>query len=177
LPEGVEESLSELSGKFLATILPVAMGGTWKVDELNPFLQLWAQKLDSKDMVCLSGVAATIGTGPEEWLSESLLAGDTQASQIISAFAEESADLSLQFFARLLAEEAEDDGCELSPPIFLSEPDDLNAVFSLLDASQEGISLDSAHHIIPRFTRVALFFWTPIKKKKRHSALSSTKPS
>ena len=47
------------------------------------------------------------------------------------------------------------------------ENEHLSDILRDLEAEQEGVSLDAASHLTPRFTRVALAAWIPISKRKR----------
>jgi hypothetical protein len=94
------------------------------------------------------------------------LKGESQRSQVLSAIGQDAADLSFAFIHRLLLEEAKSDECETAEPVFMDDKDLLAEILTLLDAGQEGVSLDSAGHLSPRFTRVAAVAWSPIKKKR-----------
>ena len=93
--------------------------------------------------------------------------GESQRSQIVTAVCEESADLCLNFLSRLLTEEAEGDDCEVSDPILVEPGETLAETLMLLEADQEGVTLDTAFHLSPRFTRVALVVWWPAARKKK----------
>jgi hypothetical protein len=103
-------------------------------------------------------------------LAEPLMNGETVKAQLVTALAEEAADLAMNFGYKLLADDAKTDDCELTEPLaILSEPL-LSETLELLQAEQEGIVVDQASHLTPRFTRVALVAWTPIAKRKRQPA-------
>jgi hypothetical protein len=117
--------------------------------------------------LAVSALVATIGPEPEEYLSDVLMSGETTRSQLVTALAEESADLAFNFLCRLLVDDAKTDDCEVAPPVMITDPMALSETLALLSADQEGVQLDAASHLTPRFTRVALIAWLPINKKKR----------
>jgi hypothetical protein len=55
--------------------------------------------------------------------------------------------------------------------IVVSDPALLLETLEKLESHQEGVSIDSAQHLSPRFTRVGLVAWIPIAKKKKAAAL------
>jgi hypothetical protein len=117
--------------------------------------------------IAVSAIVATIGPEPEEQLSALLMNGETQKSQVTTAICEEAADLSFQFLLKLLAIDAKSDDCEILEPVTITDPALLQETLVLLDGVQEGVSVDSAAHLSPRFTRVGLVAWSPLSKKKR----------
>lgn len=177
LPEELEQSLPHESEQFLKHVVPTALSHTWSVDEFDDALKGTFASFKNKETVAISAVVATIGPEPEELISASLMSGESHRAEVLTAFANESADLSLNFISRLLAEEAEQDGCVISDPIIISESLLVGSVVRCLEAVEEGISVDAAGHLTPRFTRVAIFSWTPLKKKKRQPALPNKKTS
>ncbi len=175
LPPELEQSLPTESENFLEHAQPAAFYQTWAKGEIPPmFLDLMKQAGFSKP-VAITAMVATVGQGPEERLSQLLMGGETQAAQVVTAFAEESADLSLQFILRLLADDANGDGCVISEPMPIVEPSLLAETLTLLDASQDGVSVDTADHLSPRFTRVALAAWAPVSRKRSAAAPAKKK--
>jgi hypothetical protein len=167
LPAEIETALpAEIEG-FLPKMMPTAFYQTWSRDEFPSFLSDIVQQAGGKKVVALTALVATIGEEPEDALSEMLMNGETQRSQMVQAISEESADLCLNFLSRLLAEEAAGDDCEVSEPILVEPGETLAETLELLDAGEEGVSLDTAYHLSPRFTRVALSVWWPVARKKK----------
>ena len=152
--------------------MPAAFYDTWARDEVPPFLKEALKEGGGRKVVAVSALVATIGDEPEDALSTLLMNGETQRSQIATAVCEESADLSLQFLWRLLIEEAMDDDCEVSDPMFVESSEALAEILTILEADQEGITMDSAFHLSPRFTRVAVVVWWPIARKKKSASAS-----
>lgn len=167
LPPEIEQSLPAEIDAFLPRMMPTAFYQTWARDEFPPFLQEIVKQAGGKKVVALSALVATIGEEPEDALSEMLMNGETQHSQVATAVCEESADLCLNFLTRLLTEEAEGDDCDVSDPILVEPGETLAETLTLLEADQEGVSLDNAFHLSPRFTRVALVVWWPAARKKK----------
>lgn len=167
LPADVESVLpTEIEG-FLPKMMPTAFYQTWSRDEIPGSLRETVKDAGGKKLVALSALVATIGEEPEDALSALLMNGETQRSQIATAVCEESADLCLQFLIRLLAEEAEGDDCEISEPIPVPAGPVMADALMLLDAEQEGVLIDPAFHLSPRFTRVALVVWWPAARRKK----------
>jgi hypothetical protein len=163
----IEESLVKESQDFGKNILPVAFYHTWAREEVPaPFKEtLKSAGLDKA--IAVSALASTVGSMVEEYLSELLMNGESVRSQIVTALAEDAADLSFQFLFKLLVDDAKNDDCEIAEPLPLPNDDLLTETLALLEADQEGIHLDQASHLTPRFTRVALAAWLPLAKKKR----------
>jgi hypothetical protein len=171
LPLELEDSLPKESELYLKYAVPTAFYQTWNRDEMPvPFRKVFTEDV-LHSSVAISVVIASIGAEPEEYLSQLLMNGETQRAQIITAFSEECVELSFQFILKLLANDAKSDDCEISDPVVITDTALLQESLNQLEASQEGITIDTAQHLTPRFTRVALVAWTPISKKKRASAL------
>ncbi len=170
LPDGLEETLPSESEQFLKHACPTAFYTTWSNEEIPAsFRQALADK-NGSSAVAVSVVLATVGHGVEDYLSQLLMDGQSIRSQVVTALAEESADLSFNFIERLLAEDAEHDDCDVSEAFFVKEPELLADLLLKIEADQENITLDAAGHLSPRFTRAALLAWLPINKKKRNAA-------
>lgn len=170
LPADVEAILPDEIQRFTARVAPVAFYQTWSRDDVpvqfRPALQ--AAGLDKS--VSISAIVATAGAVPEEMISEFLLNGETMRSQIMTALGEEAADLAVNFLFRLLVDDAKADDCELAEPLPVFSEPLLTETLSLLQAEQEGILVDQASHLTPRFTRIALAAWLPIAKRKRQAS-------
>lgn len=167
LPPDVEASLPDECEKFLAHLVPTAFYQTWGRDEVPAAFRAALDAAGFSRAVAVTATLATIGSSAEEYLSGLLMNTETQRSQVVTAFSEESADLSLHFLLRLLSDEAKGDDCEVSEPIPVVTQPLMEETLSLLEADQEGVALDAAGHLSPRFTRVALVAWWPLAKKKR----------
>lgn len=177
LPPEVETSLPDECQKFLPSLHPAVFYKTWSKDQVPPALQELFGKAQLNKAVAVSVLAATIGSTAEEYLSTLLMDGQTQRAQMVTAFCEESTDLAFQFLEKLLANDAESDGCETTPPLFISDDANLGEALNLLETGPEGIQLDSAGHLTPRFTRFGVVGWHPINKKKRSLSLSKKSSS
>ncbi len=175
LPAGVEESLPLESETFLSHVTPAAFYHTWSQDEVPAAFKDTMKEAGLSKAIAVTAMTATIGSQVEEYLSTLLMNGETQRSQVVTALSEEAAELSFQFLLRLLADDAKSDDCDLSEPFMVTDAILLNDVLAALDAQQEGITLDSAQHMMPRFTRVALVAWWPVSKKKRSAAAAKKK--
>ena len=176
LPPEIEESLPQESLNFIEHVSPLAFCQTWPKADIPVSFSDALHAAGFDNSIAVSALIATIGSTPEEYLSQTLLNGETNRSLIVTAFCEESADLSFHFLHRLLLEDAENEHCELSVPLYVGEPGLVHETLTLLEAEQEGITMDLALHLSPRFTRIALLAWKPIVKK-RQRVLSQKKKS
>lgn len=167
LPAEIEESLPLEIQSLSSQLVPAAFYHTWAQGHIPTRLDQLLSDSGQEKAIAVTAVVATAGTTIEENISDLILKGESQKSQVISAIGEEAADLSFAFIHRLLQEDAKTDDCETTDPIFLSDKDVLLEILTLLDAGQDGISLDAAGHLSPRFTRVAIVAWWPVSKKKR----------
>lgn len=165
----VEASLPAEIDDFLPRMMPTAFYQTWSRDEMPSAFIDTLRHAEASKAVAVSALVATIGAEPEDALSDLLLNGETQRSQIASAICEESADLCMNFLLRLLADDARTDDCEISEPMAVTDSALLGETLKLLEAEQEDVNLDSAFHLTPRFTRVALVAWWPVARKKKAS--------
>ncbi len=165
----LEASLPTEIEDFLPRMMPTAFYQTWSRDELPPAFAETLKHADATKAVAVSALVATIGSEPEDALSEFLLNGETQRSQVATAICEESADLSMHFLLRLLIDDAKTDDCDISEPIFIGDTALLAETLRLLEADQEGVTQDTAFHLTPRFTRVAIVAWWPVARKKKSS--------
>jgi hypothetical protein len=166
LPQELEESLPAESEKFLQFVHPAAFYQTWAKGDIPPVFGELLKQTGVAKPVAVTALVATIGQEAEEKLSQLLMSGETQAAQVVTAFSEEAADLSLQFLLRLLADDANGDGCVISEPVAITDGVAKAETLSLLDASTEGVTVDSAQHLSPRFTRLALAAWSPVSRKR-----------
>lgn len=167
LPSEIEQTLPLEIQTVSSQLIPTAFCHTWAQGHIPARLDHALSEVGQDKAVAVTAVVATAGTTLEENISDLILKGESNKSQVISAIGEESADLSFAFIHRLLQDEAKSDDCETTDPIFLTDKDVLSEVLTLLDAGQDGISLDTAGHLCPRFTRVAIIAWWPVSKKKR----------
>jgi len=170
LPPDVESTLPIEIEAFLPKMMPTAFYQTWSREEIPSSLQDILKEIGGRKVVAVSTLVATIGDEPEDVLSSMLMNGESQRAQIATAVCEESADLCLSFLLRLLTEEAQDDDCEVSDPIIVESGALLAESLALVEAEQEGVTIDTAFHLSPRFTRVALVVWYPAARKKRAAA-------
>lgn len=167
LPAELEDAIPRESQEFLAHASPSAFYQNWNSTEVPLNIKAIVNNGGYDKAVAISALVATIGTSPEEYLSEVLMSGEAQRAQLVTALAEESADLSLGFLYRLLQDDAKADDCEASPLFPVTDPEHIAHLLTLLEADQEGVTLDAASHLVPRFTRVALVAWMPVSKKKK----------
>lgn len=170
LPAEIEQSLPQESETFLSHVTPAAFYQTWSREEIPPVFRSVLEQAGHSKAIAVTALVATVGSGPEEFLSQLLMEGETHRSQAIASFGEDGADLSFQFIFRLLADDAKNDDCEVSEPMPVTDAVLLGETLNLLESSAEGVDLDSAGHLSPRFTRVALSAWTPVSKKKRSAS-------
>lgn len=128
---------------------------------------LWEKPADAAgNPVALTLYAATVGAPLEEELGGALSRGEGLMSRILTAVGEESAEQAAAFVARLAAEEAVAESCELSPRRDVTEAELRRAVLDLLGASKIGVAVDGPGHLLPRFTRVGAILWFQAKKRK-----------
>ena len=169
LPQDVELMLPDEAQTFTAKIGPAAFYPTWSRDEVPAAFKETLSGAGLQKAVSVSCLVATAGAVPEEMLSELLMNGETVKAQMITALAEEAADQSLNFLFRLLADDAKTDDCELSEPILVATDSLLADALELLEGEREGVTIDQAAHLTPRFTRVAIVAWLPIAKRRKQA--------
>ena len=110
---------------------------------------------------------STIGVALEEELARALAQGEGLRSRILTAVGEELAEQSGHFVARLLAEEAKNEACELSDRRPLTTPDQQQSLLETLDAARIPLSFDAGGHLSPRFSRLGYVLWWPPAKKRK----------
>jgi hypothetical protein len=167
LTPDIEASLPMEVQDFLPHLLPAAFYQSWAQEDIPPSFRDTLEKSGHKNALTVTAMVATVGQSVEEYLSELLIKGETTRAQVVTALSEESTELAFQFLYKLLIDDARHDDCEISEPVFLSEPGLIAETLTLLEAEQEGVTIDAASHLTPRFTRVAIIAWRPIARKKR----------
>ncbi len=172
LPPDLEESLPLEIQAATAHLSPSAFYRTWTKGEIPASLDKILADFNGDKAIAVSAVAATVGSQLEEKIAELLMKGETNRAHALAAIGEESADLAFNFVFRLLTEDAKSDDCEVSDPLPCPDPVDRQEALTLLEAGQEGIGLDTAGHLTPRFTRINLVAWWPASKKKRIASAS-----
>ncbi|MBS1983893.1 MAG: hypothetical protein JST16_06950 [Bdellovibrionales bacterium] len=175
LPAELEQSLPAESESFLEHVQPAAFYQTWGKGEVPAAFTEILKKAGITKPVAVTALVATIGQAPEERLSQLLMSGETQSAQVVTAFAEEAADLSMNFILRLLADDANGDGCVISEPVLINDTSLLAETLTLLEAAQDGVTVDTAEHLSPRFTRVAIAGWAPISRKRPSTTTAKKK--
>ncbi len=167
LPADIEESLPSESQTFFSHVVPLGFYQTWMRDRMPATFEEPLRAAGAEKAVAVSALVATIGTGAEEHLSTLLMNGETARSQVVTALAEESADQAFNFLLRLLSDDAANDDCDVLEPVAVTQGPLLSEILGLLEASGQGVTVDPASHLSPRFTRVALAAWLPVAKKRR----------
>ena len=172
LPIELEESLPLEIQSATSQLSPSAFYRTWTKGEIPASLDKVLSDHDMNKAIAVSAVAATVGSPLEEKIADHLMKGETNRSHVLAAIGEESADLAFSFVFRLLTDDAKSDDCEVSDPVPCQDPSALQETLFHLEAEQEGIGLDSAGHLTPRFTRINLVAWWPASRKKRITVAS-----
>ncbi len=167
LPSEIEESIPAENQQFSEHLNPAAFYQTWTNDDVPETFRELLKPVGLNKALAVSAMVATIGPATEEYLSEVLLAGETTRAQLITALADDSADIAFNFLCRLLVDDAKGDDCEVTPPVMVTDPAALAEILQPLSAEQESVHLDAAGHLSPRFTRVALTAWLPVNKRKK----------
>lgn len=117
--------------------------------------------------IALTLFAATVGTAIEETLADALSRGEDLRSRVLSSLGEEAAEQAATFVERLMTEEARRDACEISDRHTLPQESMRALLLEHVDAARVMITLDSAGHLSPRFTRLGFILWWPLSKKKK----------
>lgn len=169
LPHDVEAILPDAVQAFTAKINPAGFYQTWAREEVPSQFRETIHAAGLHKAVSISCLIATAGAYPEEHLSQLLMNGETAKAQIATALSEEAAELSLNFLYKLLGDDAKSDDCEVAEPVAISTDPLLSETLQLMQADQEGIFVDQASHLTPRFTRIALVAWIPISKRKKQA--------
>ncbi|OVE77426.1 hypothetical protein BVX98_02690 [bacterium F11] len=171
LPVELESSVEKESEDFLNHCSPTAFYQTWPLDDIEQEMRNVFEDTRAKKAVSFSAMISTIGAESEELISQSLMKGETNQANLLTALGEETADLSQQFLLRLLVEDAKQDDCEIGDPILIKDGPLLDNIITKMGAEKENVSLDSAGHLTPRFTRVSLAAWIPVSKKRNQHPL------
>jgi len=116
--------------------------------------------------IAVTFYAATVGDALEKEAARVMDAGDGLRGQILTSIGEEAADQSANFVHRLVADEAKEDSCELSPRADAADAG-LSDILSLLEADKVSIRLSEDGRLLPRFSRAGhILWWPPAKKRK-----------
>ncbi len=115
-----------------------------------------------KEAVAMSLAAVSIGPALEVERQASSL--DTQREALLSALLHEALAQAQQFAMRLIAEQAKEEDCEMSPPELVTDEALVSSLASLLGLSRIGIDLGATPPVLPPHSRVCFSFWTPVGK-------------
>jgi hypothetical protein len=110
--------------------------------------------------VSVSVIAISIGTSLQKKKLEA--AADPVREALLAALEQEALSQSVQFAVRLLQDQAGEEECDLSAPVFAQENVLLPSLASLIGIQKIGIELDPTASELPSHTRLAWLFWTPI---------------
>lgn len=148
-----------------AWVVPTALYETLsKKDSPASIANLWTQA--SQRALSVSLIAATIGPDMEREIESCRAANDDQRCALLECIAREALEQSAAFVGRLLAEEAKDESCEVSP-LLPADPSTVGEVLNVLESHKAGVLLDGNGRIVPVFTKIAYCFWNPVSRSKK----------
>ena len=117
--------------------------------------------------IAVSVMAVSIGASLRQKRSEA--ADDPSREALLAALEQEALSQSVQFAVRLLQDQAKEEDCEMSAPVYAQENVAVSALASLIGVQRIGIELDPSVAELPSHVRVAWLFWTPIGKGSRQT--------
>jgi hypothetical protein len=157
----IEKTTHRLSTAALYETVSLDRSPTWAAP-------LWDARNDKNSApVALTFYAATIGPDLEKDVADSAAQGDMLRSQVLAALGEESAEQAAHFVARLVAEEAKGESCELSARAEPSSVDIRRGILGALDADKIGVRLEDNGGLSPRYSRAGYVLWWPPAKKRK----------
>jgi len=132
--------------------------------------------------VAVSLIAASIGPAAER--ERSTVSEGDQRGLLLAALQQEALSQTLQFAIRLIQDQAKEEECELSAPVFLQavtpaeagaqntdalgsgfrRNDGMSSLASLVGAQRIGIDLTASGPGLPGHALMAWLFWTPVGK-------------
>lgn len=121
--------------------------------------------------VAVSVIAVSIGTALPREIEAHASKPDRQKQ--LAALLTEALSQSVQFVTRLVADQAKEEECELTPADPVQDPSLASAIAALLGVHRIGISLESPEATLPSFSRVTCSYWMPKAKASSRRAESS----
>ncbi len=126
-------------------------------------------KTASRKALSLSVLLSSVGPDLEKELDKAKAENNDLDGAVLEAIGQESLDESLRFVTKLLAEEAKQESCELSP-VLPADPSLWSALLPLLESHKADISLDDNGRMAPLYTSASYCFWNPLPKGKNASS-------
>jgi hypothetical protein len=114
------------------------------------------------DAVAVSVTAVSIGPALEA--ERKAAAADPMRESLFTALLEEALTQAIQFTVRLIAEQAKEEDCELTPPVSVQEVNVASSLATLLGVGRIGVTFDASAPEIPPYARVSYGFWMPLGK-------------
>ncbi|MDR1940732.1 MAG: hypothetical protein LBQ47_00180 [Endomicrobium sp.] len=157
----IEEAVQRGCHFYSKALIPAVVCETFA----KGFLPFIYEKDAPAKWVAQSVFFVTIGSELEREYKKNEEAFGQHTSKIVSAVAVDALDQAKNFIARLIAQEAQDESCELSRAADI-EPDFYEAAFNAVCAGKIDITLQDGK-LIPQYSSCGLFYWTPSKKKNK----------
>jgi hypothetical protein len=159
----LEEAVMRESERLHSIVAPAAMYETQQRDKLPAEFA----SAGPGSSIAASLYLVTIGSGVEQEIKDAQQREENIVSQILHAIAIEALEQSNNFVLRLLADEAKEDGCELSQQQTISAPDSLTKFFEILPGDKIGVQRSGDAAFQPLYSHAGASFWLPLKKRSK----------
>jgi hypothetical protein len=118
--------------------------------------------------IAISIVAVSIGPALEAERKSAEAGSSTET--LLAAVQQEALAQALQFAIRLVQDQAKEEDCEMSAPVFSPDLFTSSTLPTLLGVQRIGIAFDASTQELPSHARVAWLFWTPVGKSSSRQA-------
>ena len=162
LPIEVEETVQKSCFICEKIIRPAVVYDTFSKENL-----LFSFEKDAPEKwIAISPYILTIGTVLQDEYNKNKSLFGEYAVQIMSAIAADALDQAKNFVQKLLREEAAEENCELSRSVDL--PEQYNEeVIKYLPIEKINLSLSEEGKFIPANSTAGVYYWIPLKKRKK----------
>ena len=160
--ESVEKNINEEVSRLQKVIVSSSLYSSYSKLETPPLLKNFWQN-QSNSTLALSIILTTIGKEIEKEIETAFKVSDMQG-WVVDSIAREALEQSLNFTTKLIAEEAKNEDCELSPPLPIGS-EEIKEVLPLLESEKAQIGLNFQGGITPFFTNASFCFWNLTSKK------------
>ena len=161
LPIETEEAVQRACYFYGHTIKPAVVYDTLSKESIDfnnfpEYNQKW---------IAVSPFVLTIGSGLKEEFDKKIDIFGQWTTQIVSAISADTLEQSKNFVQRIISQEAKDDQCELSRAVEIT--DNFEKIISILPLDKINVSLDNENKFIPVYTVAGLYYWIPVKKRRK----------
>lgn len=157
----VEEAVQRACYFYGHTIKPAVVYDTFSKEslEFSNFPEI------EQKWIALSPFVLTIGNDLKEEFDKNIDIFGQWTTKIVSAISADTLEQSKNFIQRLILQEAKDEQCELSRALEINE--NLDLIQKLLPLEKINVSVNEQNKFNPSYTVAGIYYWLPVKKRRK----------